>query len=161
MSKINKVKFDWAYLRSSSGHFFTGLSFIKLRLLALDPLQCIAFHLIALLDCISLDHIAGLFFIGLHCSVLHCWFAETVYTSRAWLVEWYTHEESSLRMPVLPGASLWMCNMQALEVWDIFSPFVWQFSIYNPKIRIISQSFTCRIAQYFIIGLHDWILPKN
>ena len=34
-------------------------------------------------------------------------------------------------------------------------------TILHPKIRIISQYFTCRITQYFIIGLLDWILPKK
>ena len=24
-----------------------------------------------------------------------------------------------------------------------------------------SEYFTCRITQYFIVGLHDWKLPKN
>ena len=33
---------------------------------------------------------------------------------------------------------------------DISIPKLWQFSIFNPKIRIMSESFTCRITQYFI-----------
>ena len=43
---------------------------------------------------------------------------------------------------------------------DISSPLVWQLSISNPKTRIMSQSLTCKVTQYFIIGLHDLIIPN-
>jgi len=37
----------------------------------------------------------------------------------------------------------------------MYGPLLWQFSISNPKTRIMSQSLTCKVTQYFIIGLHD------
>ena len=46
----------------------------------------------------------------------------------------------------------------------MYGPLLWQFSISNPKTRIMSQSLTCKVTQYFIIGLHDkktkWYLHK-
>ena len=57
--------------------------------------------------------------------------------------------------------NIWKFTRRKCVNRDISSPLVWQSSISIPKIRIMSQSFTCRITQYFIIGLHDWIIPKT
>ena len=46
MSKINKVNFDGAYLRSSSGHFLQNNTFLELK----DFIFCDYLYLIYLID---------------------------------------------------------------------------------------------------------------